>query len=67
MGNDYDFPYGGFLKVIDIGCVVFECDKVEGDTLDTLFQKAETLLRASNDFDRAIRDVLEAKYRTLCL
>ncbi len=70
MGNDYDFPYGGFLKVIDTGGVVFECDKEQGDTLDTLFQKAEKYLREVDfpeRFDKETIAALEAEYQALGL
>ena len=63
MGNDYDFPYGGFLKVIDQGGVCFECDKA--DSIDTLFQKAEKYLREVDfpeRFDKETIADLEKNY-----
>lgn len=69
MGNNEDFPYGGFFKLIDMGGVVFECDKAAGETLDTLFQKAEKYLREveSKRFDKDIWAQLEAEYQELGL
>jgi hypothetical protein len=69
MGNNENFPYGGFFKLIDMGGVVFECDKAAGETLDTLFQKAEKYLREveSKRFDKETIEALEAEYRELGL
>lgn len=66
MGFNEDFPYGGFLQVIDLGGVCYECDKE--DSLDTLFQKAEKYLREvdfPSRFDKETIDSLEEDYRIL--
>ena len=67
IGNNYDFPYGGFLKVIDQGGVCFETEN-EG-TIDDMFQKAENYLREveSKRFDKETREALEVEYRELGL
>jgi hypothetical protein len=64
MGNNEDFPYGGFLKVTDQGGVCFEIDK--GDSLDTLFAAAEKFLREvdfPSRFDKETIDALEEEYQ----
>lgn len=67
VGQDDDFPYGGFLKVIDAGGVCFECD--QEDALDTLFAKAEKHLREiefPDCFDKETIAALEEEYKNRC-
>jgi hypothetical protein len=67
IGFNEDFPYGGFLKVIDTGGVCYECDRES--TLDELFEKAEKYLRdvESRRFDKETIYSLEEAYKKLGL
>jgi hypothetical protein len=64
IGYDYDFPYGGFLMVIDQGGVCYEC--AAEDTLDAAFANAEKHLRekeAPDKFDKEAIANLEKQYK----
>ena len=62
MGNDYDFPYGNFLMLIDQGGVCYEGDKEE--TFEQAFEKAEKYLHEVEDrFDKETIAALEAEYK----
>jgi hypothetical protein len=58
IGNDDDFPYGGFIKLIDQGGVVFETD--EGERLDDYFEKAEKYLREVEFPDRMDQETIDS-------
>ena len=58
IGNDHDFPYGGFLKLIDQGGVVFETD--DGESIDEHLQKAEKHLREVDFPSRMDKETIEA-------
>ena len=67
IGNNYDFPYGSFLMLLDQGGTCYEGDAEK--TLDEALQKAEKYLREeeSKRFDKESREALEAEYRELGL
>ena len=65
IGNDYDFPHGKFLMLIDQGGTCYQDDSEK--TLDDAFQKAEKFLRKVDfpkRFDKEIIDSLEEDYKT---
>jgi hypothetical protein len=66
IGNDYDFPYGKFLMLLDQGGTCYQGDAEK--TLDEAFEKAEKFLREVDfpeRFDKETIDSLEAEYTLL--
>jgi hypothetical protein len=68
IGNDYDFPYGKFLMLMDQGGTCYQGDAEK--TLDEAFQKAEKHLREVDfpeRFDKETIASLEEDYVTFKL
>ena len=64
IGNDYDFPDGSFLMLLDEGGTCYEGD--QEDTLDETFAKAEKFLREVDfpeRFDKETIEALEEEYK----